>query len=168
MFLWFSFLCLPAMAFAEAEGVLVLNLSNGWHALSPEHDGGPRAIVYVKNGETPYHYTEILRQEAFPTSTKNGVVSVEENHTRRLQTERCHVRWRPRPTDGQRSLFVYECKSKRRSGMVLTVAGDKKIYVVFDEIPNGRLNLAEQKRISQFLQENAKICLRSQPTKCVR
>ena len=158
----------PTLTFGGEEGILLLKLPSSWHALPRQNVPEPQSIIYFKNGETPFHYTEIMKQEIFPKGAIGGVASIEKRRVKNLQAEKCRVRLRPRATDGKRATLVYECQKKRKSGMVLTVEGDKKIYVVSNELPKGKLNLVEVKRLSEFLRNNAKICLRSDPTKCVR
>lgn len=168
-FLILPFLLTPSWAVGKEEGSLVLNLPTGWHVKQSRKLGDHTSILYLKAGETTYTFTEIVMQDVFSLARGMTVKKIAGDRQKMLRTVGCKTAAVSANPDGKRSLYRYDCATSHRSGVTLTVEGDDaRIYAVSYELRKDQLELADQARLISFLNENAKICKRSDPTKCVR
>jgi hypothetical protein len=148
---------------------LVLNVTPDWLVAKRADAGDYEYLVYLKKGDNPFYYSEILKQEVRPKASARSVKSVESAHRKVFRRIGCRVSTVSVSADGKRSTLRYECAKAKRSGAMLTVEGENAtIYSVLYEVPKAKAEANEMARLLRFLQDNAKICQRSDRTQCIR
>jgi hypothetical protein len=171
-FLFVSILLVTTAGFGaeHAKTSLSMKLPEHWRSVEQKNLKDHSETTFMKIGETPSTYTEMIVEEYLPKTTmKVTAPKLAEERLKEYQSVKCRTTQVSATKDRKRSTIRYECPIQVESGALLVMdGGDDVVYAIRYQVPRIKLSKEDAERITRFLNDNMKICDQANPPNCIR
>ncbi|MFH1263516.1 MAG: hypothetical protein V1495_08785 [Pseudomonadota bacterium] len=170
LFVWILLTSSVGLGVESVKPELMMKLPPHWRAAQHTNFRDHGETMFMKVGETPSTYTEMIVEEYLPKSTmKITAPKLAEERLKAYRLGKCKTEVISQTKDRKRSTIRYQCPMQVESGVLLVVDGENDVvYAIRYQLPRIKLSPEDAERITRYVNDNMKICDRADPPKCVR